>query len=87
MPVENIGEKYRCAICGNEGNGKWKKLCVDHCHTNLKVRGLLCNKCNTGIGYFKDSPELLNKAIQYIESQDYIETTYEIKGNREDLGY
>jgi hypothetical protein len=28
----------RCAICGNEGNGKWKKLCVDHCHTTGKLQ-------------------------------------------------
>lgn len=62
---ENMYEDQdgRCAICKNRSI---KKLVVDHDHTNGKVRGLLCNKCNVGIGLLQDSPELLEIARIYI---------------------
>lgn len=59
-----------CAICGiAEKNlvGKAKRLAVDHCHSTDKVRGLLCQKCNVGIGNLQDNSELLRKAADYIE--------------------
>jgi Autographiviridae endonuclease VII len=52
----------RCAICGN----KKQRLFVDHCHESKKIRGLLCNNCNFGIGHFKDNPALLAAAIHYL---------------------
>lgn len=54
-----------CAICGRapEGNGVSKhNLVVDHNHDSGKVRGLLCDFCNRGLGIFRDSPELLEEA-------------------------
>ena len=39
---------------------------VDHCHESGAVRGLLCTECNTGIGYLKESPRILQKAIDYL---------------------
>ena len=55
-----------CAICGAKiGNGS-KRLGVDHNHITGKVRGILCNACNTGIGLLNNI-ELLNKAIEYIK--------------------
>lgn len=60
-------------ILKNEQNGKCK-LCglnmkkpnVDHCHKTGKVRGIICMKCNAGLGLFNDDVELLKKAIQYL---------------------
>ena len=42
------------------------RLHVDHCHDTGVVRGLLCSHCNTALGKFQDSPELLTAAIRYI---------------------
>jgi len=56
-----------CAICGETKPLKGKNyLCVDHCHETGEVRGILCHACNTGLGKFKDSPELLHTAINYL---------------------
>ena len=57
-----------CAICGNEGNGKWKKLCVDHCHKTGKVRKLLCHHCNTALGLVGDNVSTLQKMIEYLNT-------------------
>lgn len=57
-------QNYSCAICGEQQ--KTKALAVDHCHSTGKVRELLCGTCNTGLGQFKDSPELLLKAADYL---------------------
>ena len=56
----------RCAICGNEGNGKWKRLCVDHCHSTGKVRKLLCHHCNTALGLVGDNISTLQTMIEYL---------------------
>lgn len=67
-------QKGVCAICGKKevlkqkGKETPQDLAVDHCHATGKVRGLLCRKCNTGIGNFHDSEEIMLKAIQYINS-------------------
>lgn len=56
-----------CAICGSHVSmdGK-RKHAADHDHKTGKFRGVLCNSCNSGLGYFQDNPELLQKAIQYL---------------------
>lgn len=52
-----------CAICGE---GKDYLLCIDHCHKTGIVRGLLCKKCNLGLGWFRDNPEFIKHAYHYI---------------------
>jgi hypothetical protein len=54
----------KCAICRKEREGR--RLSVDHDHKTGKFRGILCNKCNLGLGYFNDSVDLLKVAINYI---------------------
>lgn len=58
----------KCAICQSAPLSK--NLCVDHNHDTGKVRGLLCDMCNKGLGHFKDNLELLSKAVKYITKYD-----------------
>jgi hypothetical protein len=62
----------KCAICeatenNTVGERKDWNFAVDHDHETGKVRGLLCNNCNRGLGLLRDSEELLRKAANYIE--------------------
>lgn len=64
-------QQAKCAICGGTDPGsthgrKRRYFSVDHCHTTGKVRGLLCDKCNLGLGAFADKPERLYSAAQYL---------------------
>lgn len=62
-----LSQDNKCAICGCEtsgGKGGWH---TDHCHITGKVRGLLCQGCNIGLGGFKDNPKSLRAAADYLE--------------------
>lgn len=54
-----------CAICRTKEPGG-RNWCVDHCHDSGKVRGILCLECNAGLGKFKDNPDFLRRAIEYL---------------------
>lgn len=54
-----------CSVCG--GVSGPKRLSIDHDHEARRLRGLLCNNCNVGIGYFADNPEMLRRAAAYLE--------------------
>lgn len=58
----------RCAICKTDIPGKkyFKYFAIDHDHKTGKVRALLCQLCNQGLGHFHDSPEQLEAAANYI---------------------
>ena len=60
----------KCAICGLlEKEHRNQVLNVDHNHITKKVRGLLCNNCNRGIGHLKDSIFNLRKALEYLSER------------------
>ncbi|MCE5263250.1 MAG: endonuclease VII domain-containing protein [Deltaproteobacteria bacterium] len=60
-----------CAICGTGNPGKMGRFYVDHCHVTKRVRGLLCNLCNVGIGSMGDDPTRLRRAAEYLEKSGY----------------
>lgn len=57
----------KCAICGTFQEDLERRLAIDHDHNSGKIRGLLCNSCNNGLGRFKDSVENLKRATAYLE--------------------
>jgi hypothetical protein len=65
-------QKGCCKICGTHQDELDKKLVVDHCHETNIVRGLLCDKCNRGLGHFNDDVNLLQIAIKYLIHDDDI---------------
>jgi hypothetical protein len=54
-----------CAICGAAVAGSM--LCLDHCHTTGKVRGIICRSCNSGLGAAEESPTILLSLLTYLE--------------------
>ena len=68
----------RCAICGcyqHENMTIERKFSVDHCHRTGINRGLLCCRCNAGLGQFKDSEQNLLNAIDYLKLYEKKQTS------------
>lgn len=60
-----------CAICNIllDRSESIKIPHIDHCHQSGEVRGILCSRCNTGLGSFRDSAEFLSSAISYLRDK------------------
>lgn len=73
LTIEQYEERLRsqggrCAICRTSQPGTTGRFVVDHCHDAGHVRGLLCGRCNRGIGLLGDHPEILRLALAYVEA-------------------
>lgn len=62
-----VRQKGGCAICG-DASPVGSSLHVDHDHGDGHVRGLLCFRCNNGLGQFQEDPGLLDVAIEYLNN-------------------
>jgi|SRR5579872_3723240 len=67
-------QNFKCAICEKTKNenvgqyGKQLNFSVDHDHVTLRVRGLLCTKCNSVLGLANDSIKILERSITYLKN-------------------
>lgn len=57
----------RCAVCRTADPGK-SAWCIDHDHRTGEIRGILCAACNKAIGFFRDSPESMRAAADYVQN-------------------
>lgn len=81
-----LSQAGKCAICRAEPGEK--NLAVDHCHDTDKVRGLLCDRCNLGLGMFKDDIARLAQATIYLTNHPsdrvkHVEVTWITPADRE----
>lgn len=72
--VERYPDDNRCELCRRtpeEANpsGRYSRLSLDHCHETGKLRGFLCNPCNTGLGHLGDTEERVVAALDYLRSR------------------
>lgn len=66
-------QNNKCFICNKDfvtGSVSDAKAVLDHCHITGKLRKILCNRCNSAMGWFEDNPELLEKAANYLRSNN-----------------
>ena len=59
---DDLMKNENCEIC----NVKLTKKCIDHCHSTEKIRGVLCNNCNTALGLVGDNVNTLSRMIDYL---------------------
>ena len=62
--IKQIIKPQKCEVCGTTADKA--KMCIDHCHTTKKVRGLLCHSCNTALGLMKDDVQNILNLSQYL---------------------
>jgi hypothetical protein len=65
--LELAGDPPRCAICGCERSIK-QRLCVDHCHNKKEIRGILCQRCNSGLERLELFPDWPERARAYLQN-------------------
>ena len=66
LEYEELLANAACGICGANSSSRGK-LCLDHDHESGRIRGFLCTECNLALGYLRDDPELLRRAIEYLQ--------------------
>jgi hypothetical protein len=68
LTVQQRSQQAICCDCCGELKQPEAHLCLDHNHVTGELRGFICRLCNLGLGHFRDSTEILRKAIQYLEN-------------------
>lgn len=76
-------QNFACAICGS----RERRLGIDHCHKTGFVRGMLCNPCNSGLGFFQDEVALLARAIVYLQDFDGLSDDLKVRYDYYPRGY
>jgi hypothetical protein len=71
----NVYQKQKecCAICNKHIS--LSDSAIDHNHSTGEFRGVLCKKCNRGLGLFEDSPTILKNALEYLKTMGYYGTS------------
>ena len=72
-----LPEDHACPICGKTHEdylklGKYRDqspFSIDHCYKTLKVRGYICNPCNSALGLAKHDKTVLKNMIKYLEDE------------------
>jgi hypothetical protein len=64
------GQGGKCAICLDPVPRAGNLRALDHCHTTHKIRGILCIGCNHAIGSFRERPDAMLRAIEYVRTAD-----------------
>ena len=67
-PQPKIGEDFYCRICDRTITIQQNRdVNLDHDHTTGEIRGWICNRCNTGLGNFRDNISVLKRAIRWLQ--------------------
>lgn len=67
----------KCGICGEPLSFEPKRPAIDHDHDSGRIRGILCDACNKGLGHFQDNVQIVRAALAYLErdASQYTSTT------------
>ena len=63
-------QNNRCVICTEEFNTKDRRACVDHNHKTGKIREILCNQCNSALGFLKENIATMQSMIEYVQKHN-----------------
>lgn len=67
-PKPKIGDEFYCRVCDNTITIQTARdVNLDHDHKIGRIRGYICNRCNTGLGNFDDNISRLRRAIEWIK--------------------
>ena len=67
-PRPEIGEIFTCPICNKTFKREHRNdVVLDHSHSDGRIRGWSCSSCNTSLGKFGDSIDVLQRAIDWIK--------------------
>jgi len=68
--IHKMRNSGHCEICGRSVQEVSREvLCLDHDHNTGLLRGIICDRCNMGLGYFDDSIKSLEAALKYLKNK------------------